>query len=99
MWTSCFVLMSSGLTSQQKWLRRFHEWGRSPNQIKLVKSLSENGNVLFKHNINYGRLESALETYPDLYEVLREFLPIITDFSVPDDEEFGIVHGDFWCGK
>ena len=90
------------------WLRSFHTWASAPEQATLRAQMWQNDPMRkMKHDITYGGSLTVLENYPELLDGHRMTLEAIRDsmikqlgkVSTEEDEDWGLLHGDFWSGK
>lgn len=92
------------------WLRSFHTWTSAPEQVSLRETIGHNeGMRKLKRSITYDSFLGILELYPQLVEGHLEALQtvketMIAQFEVDTppidrEEEWGLIHGDFWTGK
>ncbi|CAI7646087.1 unnamed protein product [Penicillium pancosmium] len=69
------------------WLRSFHDWGNSKDQLGCKATLGENESM--KQLKFWSR---------DVFEQVRDFAA--TELTKENhDDGFGIIHGDFWTGN
>lgn len=58
-----------------------------------------------KYHINYSMLLETIEKFPEILEESRGVFEKVRDFAAAElkkldhDDEYGIIHGDFWTGK
>jgi len=90
------------------WLRSFHAWASAPKQASMRASIGQNRPMReLKRMVTYGSFLTVLENFPELLVGCKETLEIVRDvmskeFEKPpvyEDEEWGIIHGDYWSGK
>lgn len=92
------------------WLRSFHIWTSGPPQAALRAAIRRNeGMQNLKRSITYDSFLGILQTYPQLVDghmqTLQAIKAMITaEFSLDEsamerDENWGLIHGDFWTGK
>lgn len=88
------------------WLRAFHHWGSKPGQAETREILSKNQTLKdLKFYINYTWLLDTIENFPAILEGSREVFEKVRDFAAGElkrtelDNEYNVIHGDFWTGK
>lgn len=90
------------------WLWSFHRWAVAPQQATLRAQIWQNDSMRkIKYLFTYDGFLKVLETYPELLEGHRETFTQIRDTmakeykkpSTEEDEDWGLIHGDFWSGK
>ncbi|KAK3393279.1 kinase-like domain-containing protein [Podospora didyma] len=86
-----------------RWLRTFHEWAASPEQVKL-RSLAVENKALqrLKHSTYYVYLINLIDKFPALLENSRddfEQVKAMSEDELKDDSALQVVHGDFWTGN
>lgn len=90
------------------WLRSFHNWATAPEQAGLRgQMLRDDPMRKLKYTLTYGGFFEVLEKYPELLKGHKKTLESIRDamtreFEQPgseQDENWGLIHGDFWPGK
>lgn len=88
------------------WLRSFHDWGNSKDQSGCKAALGENESMRqLKFWVNYTMLLDTIANFPDILDPSRHVFEQVRDFAASEltkqdhDDEFGIIHGDFWIGK
>lgn len=88
------------------WLRSFHSWASRPEQAETREILSKN-QVLkdLKFYINYTWLLDTIGNFPAILEDSREIFEKVRDSAAEElkrteyDDEYNVIHGDFWTGK
>jgi 5-methylthioribose kinase len=88
------------------WLRSFHEWGTKKEQRETRKLLNQNGTMKdLKFYINYSMLLDTIANFPGILEESRGVFGEVHKFAAAElkkednDDEYGLIHGDFWTGK
>lgn len=92
------------------WLRSFHTWTSAPQQASLRATMGRNeGMRRLKRLITYDSFLGILELYPQLVEDHQDTLrsvkeAMIAEFDIDKppmdgDENWGLIHADFWTGK
>lgn len=90
------------------WLRSFHDWASAPAQRELVAQVGPNeGMRQLKCIITYDSFIEILERHPEVIEGHKDTLEHVKaamkyEFERPvtvEDENCGLIHGDFWGGK
>lgn len=90
------------------WLRSFHNWAAAPEQAGLRDQILQDDPMRkLKYGLTYGGFLPVLEHFPELLDGHMKTLETIQDtmareFERPlteQDEDWGLVHGDFWPGK
>jgi hypothetical protein len=88
------------------WLRAFHTWASKPEQAETREILSKNQALKnLKFYINYTWLLDTIDNFPAILEDSREVLEKVRDFAAEElegtelDDEYNVIHGDFWTGK
>lgn len=90
------------------WLRSFHTWALAPEQASLRKQIPYDDPMRkFKRRLTYDSFLGALKNYPELLDGHRETLETVRDMMVKEfekpptegDDNWGLIHGDFWSGK
>jgi hypothetical protein len=85
-----------------QWTKRFHQWGAAPEQSQ-VRSVISGNQVMkeLKFSLNYDRLLTRIEMYPEVLEKSRAILQeVVKDARVAYySNNDGMSHGDFWTGK
>ncbi|QYS97796.1 Phosphotransferase enzyme family protein [Trichoderma simmonsii] len=90
------------------WLRAFHVWAAAPEQAALRAQMWQSDPMRkTKYLFTYHVFLKVLETHPEVLEDHREILEKIQDTiskeyerpSTEDDEDLGLIHGDFWSGN
>lgn len=88
------------------WLRSFHDWGSNKDQAGCKATLSKNESMKeLKFWVNYTILIDTIANFPHILEKSRHVFEEVRDFAAAEltkqdhDDEYGIIHGDFWTGK
>jgi hypothetical protein len=90
------------------WLRSFHAWASAPNQAVLRGQMWQNHSMRkIKYAQTYGSFITALEDFAELLEGYEDILEtfresMASEFEKPveeEDEDWGLLHADFWSGK
>jgi hypothetical protein len=88
------------------WLRAFHGWASKAEQAETKEILSKNQALKdLKFYINYTWLLDTIGNYPAILEDSREIFEKVRDFAAEElkkteyDDEYNVIHGDFWTGK
>ncbi|KAL7933072.1 kinase-like domain-containing protein [Trichoderma chlorosporum] len=90
------------------WLRALHEWAAAPDQANVRAQIWQNDPMRkTKYLYTYHGFLNVLEEYPELLKGHRQILEIVRDTiakeyeksSAEEDENFGLIHGDFWSGN
>lgn len=91
------------------WLRSFHTWTSAPQQSGLRSEVWKNEPMRkLKLRITYDVFLKVVENFPDILESHQETLEEVREMGVKEferepsedaDEDWGIIHGDFWSGK
>lgn len=90
------------------WLRSFHDWSLTPEQVALRAQVWQNDHMReLKYSFTYGSVMKALENFPELLKSHKETLDTIGDFLAKEDQRmskeggdgYSVLHGDFWSGK
>ncbi|KAL0930781.1 phosphotransferase enzyme family protein [Colletotrichum truncatum] len=86
-----------------KWLREFHSWSNSPDQVKLREIAAANKDLQsIKHWLNYQQLPSAIERHPSVFGECADVFADILDKSAKElenEKNLQVIHGDFWTGN
>lgn len=88
------------------WLRAFHAWASKPEQAETREILSKNQALKnLKFYINYTWLLDTIGNFPAILADSREIFEKVRDFAAEElkrtelDDEYNVIHGDFWTGK
>ncbi|KKP00485.1 hypothetical protein THAR02_07398 [Trichoderma harzianum] len=90
------------------WIRAFHMWAAAPEQAALRAQMWQNDLMRkTKYLFTYNAFLQVLELHPEILEDHREILEKIQDTlskeyerpSTEEDNDLGLIHGDFWSGK
>jgi hypothetical protein len=91
------------------WLRSFHIWALAPAQAELRREIGKNEPMRkLKSKITYESFIQVLENFPDILEGHRKSLEDVKDLATREfkknmgdeiEDNWGIIHGDFWTGK
>ncbi|KAF5001011.1 hypothetical protein F66182_16226 [Fusarium sp. NRRL 66182] len=90
------------------WLRSFHNWSLTPEQVALRAQVWQNDHMReLKYSFTYGSVLKALENFPELLKSHKETLDTIGDFLAKEDQRmskeggdgYSVLHGDFWSGN
>lgn len=88
------------------WLRSFHDWGNSNNRDECKETLSRNQTMKdLKFWVNYTMLLDTVKNFPTILDKNRDIFEKVHKFAATEltqkdcDDEYGIIHGDFWTGK
>lgn len=90
------------------WLWSFHTWASAPEQAALrAQILQDDPMRKLKRLLTYDGFLGVLENYPELLEGHKKTLETIQDVMIKEfekppteeDENWGLIHGDFWSGK
>jgi hypothetical protein len=88
------------------WLRSFHSWASKPEQAEIRSILSGNQTLKdLKFYINYTWLLDTIEKFPAILEDSRDVFEKVRDSAAEElkrtdyDDEYNVIHGDFWTGK
>lgn len=88
------------------WLRSFHEWGTKQEQRETRELLNQNRTMKdIKFYVNYSMLLDTIANFPGILEESRGVLEEVHKFAAAElkkedrDDEYGLIHGDFWTGK
>lgn len=88
------------------WLRSFHDWGNSNDRSECKETLSRNQTMKdLKFWVNYTMLLDTVKNFPTILDKNRHIFEKLHDFAAAEltqkeyDDEYGIIHGDFWTGK
>lgn len=90
------------------WVQAFHMWAVAPEQAALRAQMWQNDPMRkTKYLFTYHAFLKVLETHPEVLEGHRDILEKIRDTiskeyerpSTEEDEDLGLIHGDFWSGK
>jgi hypothetical protein len=93
-------------SSLGSWLRSFHEWGAMQQQSETRGLLNENKTMKdLKFYVNYSMLMDTIANFPSILEESRGVFEEVRTFAAAEltkdahDDEYGLIHGDFWTGK
>jgi hypothetical protein len=88
------------------WLRSFHACASKPEQTEMRDILGKNHALKdLKFYINYTWLLDTVDNFPAILEESREVFEKVRDFAAEElkraelDDEYNVIHGDFWTGK
>ncbi|KAI1074466.1 kinase-like domain-containing protein [Whalleya microplaca] len=93
------------------WLRSFHTWSSAASQADIQADTGIGHNEPMrelKYRITYGSFIKVLEQFPDVLGDHKKTLEEVEASAINDfkkaagdeqDEEWGIIHGDFWTGN
>ncbi|KAL7904943.1 kinase-like domain-containing protein [Trichoderma velutinum] len=90
------------------WVRAFHMWAAAPEQATLRAQMWQSDPMRkIKYLFTYHAFLKVLETQPEVLEGHREILEEIRDAiseeyerpGTEEDEDLGLIHGDFWSGN
>jgi len=90
------------------WLRSFHSWASAPGQISMRAAVGQNRPMRdLKRMVTYDGFLKVLGNYPELLVCYKDTLEAVRDVMskefekppVDEDEDWGIIHGDYWSGK
>jgi hypothetical protein len=91
------------------WLQLFHNWASSPPQADLRAEIGKNEPMRkLKRLITYESFIAVVEKFPELLDGHQGVLEEVKTMGMQDfekairdtgDENWGIIHGDFWTGK
>ena len=86
-----------------QWLRAFHEWAASPDQLSLRHDAVTNEALQkIKHATYYEYLVQLVGMFPALLSGSKgvfEQVKTMAEAEMSDDAPLRVVHGDFWTGK
>jgi hypothetical protein len=90
-------------------LRSFHTWASEPAQAGLRADIGRNEPMRkLKYFATYNTFIKVLENFPEVLEGCRKTLEDVKDMAKKEfdkgatgggDEDWGLIHGDFWTGK
>jgi hypothetical protein len=91
------------------WLRSFHSWSEAPSQASLRAEIGINEPMRrLKYLISYDSFINVLELFPDVLGDHKKSLQNVVTIAAKefqrtesdtDNDEWGLIHGDFWTGK
>jgi hypothetical protein len=91
------------------WLRSFHLWISKPAQAGLRSNVAENTAMRrTRYAISYGAFVDVVKKFPEIWEARKGVLEEVKDMATLEyantmqdsaEEDWGIIHGDFWAGK
>lgn len=88
------------------WLRLLHVWASEKGQVSSEQFLRENKPMQqVKFHANYTLLVESIGSFPAILEASRGIFEQVRDLSAAElerkvhDDEYGVIHGDFWTGK
>jgi fructosamine-3-kinase len=94
------------------WIGAFHAWGSQEQQAVLRATMAQNREMQrLKNMVNYEKLPTMVDKYPHILESSRAIFEqardraaaeINSDSSPASDtqnEDYGLIHGDFWTGN
>jgi hypothetical protein len=90
------------------WLRSFHTLTSAPEQAALRAQIPQGDPMReLKRLLTYDCFLKVLENYTELLEGHKQTLEIVRDVMskefekspTEEDENWGLIHGDFWSGK
>lgn len=88
------------------WLRAFHAWASKPEQAGTREILSKNQALKdLKFYINYTWLLDTIGSFPAILEDSRDVFEKVHEFAAEElkrteyDDDYNVIHGDFWTGK
>jgi hypothetical protein len=88
------------------WLRDFHAWASKPEQAPTRETLSKNQALKdLKLYINYTWLLDTIGNFPEILNGSRDVFEKVHDRAAEElkrteyDDDYNVIHGDFWTGK
>lgn len=105
------LLPSAGLYVGQNlgvWLRGFHEWTSVPAQDEFRELVAKNRAMQeLKHRLACNGALKAAQDFPELFDDNMEWAKQVEEASAKELEQslsnsnndWGVIHGDFWTGK
>lgn len=88
------------------WLRSLHVWAAEKGQASSEQFLRENKPMQqLKFYANYTLLVESVSSFPAILEESRGIFEQVRDLAAAElerrvhDDEYGVIHGDFWTGK
>lgn len=91
------------------WLRSFHLWTSAPAQATLQGIMGDNEPMRkIKYMINYGAFVDIVQKFPEIWETHSKPLQEVRNMAIAEysktiqpnaEENWGLIHGDFWAGK
>lgn len=91
------------------WLRSFHSWTSAPAQATLQGLMADNKPMRkIRYTISYGTFIDVVQKFPSIWETHSKALQEVKNMAIVEyskapqenaDENWGIIHGDFWSGK
>jgi tRNA A-37 threonylcarbamoyl transferase component Bud32 len=95
------------------WIGAFHAWGSQEQQAALRGKMMQNiAMQKLKNMVNYEKLPTMVDTYPHILESSRAIFEQARDRAAAElssssstaasdtqNEDYGLIHGDFWTGN
>lgn len=88
------------------WLGDFHAWASKPGQALIRETLSKNQALKdLKFYINYTWLLDTIGNFPEILNASRGVFEKVRDRAAEElkrteyDDDYNVIHGDFWTGK
>lgn len=91
------------------WLRSFHSWASAPAQATLRGMMGDNQPMRkIRYAISYGAFVDIVRKFPEIWEMHSKALLQVQDMAIAEyskaaqenaEENWGLIHGDFWAGK
>ncbi|KAJ5325274.1 hypothetical protein MYU51_020841 [Penicillium brevicompactum] len=88
------------------WLRSLHVWAAEKGQASSEQFLRENKPMQqLKFYANYTLLVESVSSFPAILEESRGIFEQVRDLAAAElerrvhDDEYGVIHGDFWTGN
>jgi fructosamine-3-kinase len=96
------------------WIGAFHAWGSQEQQAALRGKMAQNiAMQKLKNMVNYEKLPTMVDTYPHILESSRAIFEQARDRAAAElsssssstaasdtqNEDYGLIHGDFWTGN
>lgn len=90
-------------TAVGAWLRSFHDWSNSEQQLKFRDIAAGNKEMqTLKRWMNYERLPSSITRFPNILGDCKNIFADIVDSvkeEMVNEQALQVIHGDFWTGK
>lgn len=91
------------------WLRSFHSWASAPAQAILRGIMGDNQPMRkIRYAISYGAFVDIVRKFPEIWETHSKALQEVKNMAIAEyskatqenaEENWGLIHGDFWAGK
>lgn len=91
------------------WLQSFHLWASAPAQATLRGSMGNNQAMRkIRYMISYGAFVDVVRKFPEIWETHSKGLQEVKNMAIAEyskaaqekaEENWGLIHGDFWSGK